>query len=279
MYDPTFTLANLKAEVRRVDFLNFPKLRSEGALEESIQLAYQYASISGRLAPQIAYSNSRGKLLSRASDYSAVLVLRKLNRNLGVLAPYNQVSREATVASLQLALSEAVPYRLYKLDVRHCYESFLRSTIEDWLTINCARFGAITGRMVRELLDRHAQCGGSGLPRGLAISSTLANALLSPFDIEVCARSEVFFYKRYVDDVALLTSAREQESDLLAFLSSKLPAGLAFSRKKEKQTIFTAGPLSKKAQPNPAYKQFDFLGYEFKVGVACVQATTDRYCR
>lgn len=45
---------------------------------------------------------------------------------------------------------------------------------------------------------------GYGLPRGLAVSSYLAEVFLKQVDLRISSRNEVCFYSRYVDDIILL---------------------------------------------------------------------------
>lgn len=272
MYDPAFTAETLRAQVRRVDFMNFPSIKDKGVLDQEIQEALELVRTPGALAALISYSRVRGKLVAQASSYRAQLVLRKVNENLESLSGQSASSRDSMVQALRLVLAEAVPYRAYKLDVQSCFESFDRELVTTWLS-GTTRLGGTTMRLTLELLDKHWRSGGRGVPRGLAMSAALAEALLQGFDIHARSLDGVFFYQRFVDDIVVITNPQKDQGALISALGSKLPKGLEFSQKKKKS--FTVQALGKGASTNKS-SSLDFLGYELIVDVAKSDPTSPR---
>lgn len=104
----------------------------------------------------------------------------------------------------------------------------------------------------------------SGLPRGLAISATLSEYLLRAFDNEVSAMRGVRFYSRYVDDIILVLSPREQVDEVVSACADLLPQNLQFSRRKSKQYEFQ---ITRGTNPPVPERAIDFLGY-------CLQVST-----
>jgi len=271
MYDPAFTAQTLRAQVRRVDFMNFPSLKGKGVLDQEIQGALELIRTPGALAALISYSPIGGKLVAKASNYRAQLVLRKVSENLESLLDRSASSRESMVQALRLVLAEAVPYRAYKLDVQSCYESFDRESIRAWLS-GTARLGT-TMRLTMEILDKHWASGGRGIPRGLAMSAALAEALLRDFDIYAKSIDGVFFYQRFVDDIVVITHPQKDQGALILALENELPKGLEFSKKKKK--IF-AVPVLGKGAGTSKLSSLDFLGYELIVDVGGSDPTSPR---
>ncbi len=58
-----------------------------------------------------------------------------------------------------------------------------------------------------ELLDRNIV----GLPRGVPLSATLSEYSMKRFDRFVSTLPEVYYYARYVDDIVIVTGAREDK--------------------------------------------------------------------
>lgn len=176
-------------------------------------------------------------------------------------------NRELIVRALRTLLSEAVEYRVYKLDVRSFFESFEGTQVIDRLK-RC-RVSGPTLSVIDHLLTNHKSRSYFGLPRGLSISSTLSEVMMETFDAYVLQHRQVFFYRRYVDDLTLVTSARENSSEFLQELEGRLPTGLQFKTGK-KRCEFQVKPFKKrnmKASNTPTHKSFDYLGYEFNVTI------------
>src|SRR5690606_413569 len=91
---------------------------------------------------------------------------------------------------------------------------------------------------------------------------------LSKFDATVERHPDVFFYRRYVDDIVIISSQREDPADFKRSVASCLPDGLVFKRVKEcgfdakrfKAKDAKAGNVTK-------YECIDYLGYRFYVAV------------
>jgi hypothetical protein len=264
--DQAFAIHTLRACVRRIDFFNFPHLKNPSALDAEIAAAIAFLDEPSAHISEVLYSTLRGKPVARASTYRAALALRKVDLNLRYCAGDVAEDRREVVLSLKGILAEGVPYRLYKLDVRKFFESTDPSYVLELLANAEKGVSLGTRRAVSEVLKYHALCGHSGIPRGLAISSTIAELVMSSFDRVVESHHEVFYYRRYVDDITLVTSQREEPAAFLKFLEQSLPKGLEFKRAKGSGfSVKRFRSTDAKVNKIPVFETFDYLGYQFNV--------------
>lgn len=90
----------------------------------------------------------------------------------------------------------------------------------------------------------------TGIPQGAPLSPVLANVYLNELDQELESKNASFV--RFADDIAIVTSTREEAASLLQHLKSWLPAALSLSLSEEKTKIVPAA-------------QCRILGYQFSV--------------
>ncbi|HWG88377.1 MAG TPA: antiviral reverse transcriptase Drt3a [Candidatus Acidoferrales bacterium] len=268
MVDQAFAIHTVRSCVRRIDFFNFPHIKNQSALDAEVESAVAFLDDPSKYVGEILYSSLHGKPVARTSTFRSALAIRKVNQNLRYGLNASADDRRAIVQSLRGVLAEGVPYSLYKLDVRRFFESTSVDYVASTLAGADKSVSLGTRRVINAVLDRHAGGGYSGIPRGLAISSTLAEWVMSGFDRAVEGHDEVFYFRRYVDDITIVTSQREDPSDFRRFLESVLPEGLEF--KKSKDSGFSVKRFRSKdarAGKIPDFENFDYLGYEFNVAI------------
>lgn len=73
---------------------------------------------------------------------------------------------------------------------------------------------------------------------------------------------DVFYYARYVDDIIIITSSREDCSEIPSFVEKQLPFGLSLNRKKYDEAD---GSKHYKSNTIPPAEEFEYLGYTFKI--------------
>jgi hypothetical protein len=258
---------NLQKQVRRPDFLSYPQIREEDALHAALNQALHLLLAPGSLAKNISYSNIAGKQVARASTYSAVLALRLINSAVLNGYPLAKNNREIIVQSLKAILSEQVRFKIYKMDVKSFYESFDKDYTAAALASNL-KIPSATKLLIEQLVENHISNGNKGLPRGLTISPSLSDALMLNFDERIETNRDVFFYKRYVDDITIITSGRENSSTFARHVEEELPPGLVFKLKKDKLfELFPCNPKSGKTGTGnqTKYLELEYLGYSFNV--------------
>lgn len=262
MFDPTIHAKTIARYLEAGDFRKDPTLFNPVVL----QAAVDTAAAMGRngLAPiSLIKSKLRGKDVYQTASLPHKLVLRHVTSNIRRVTGVKQDNRQFIISCISSLVSEGTAFRVYKFDIKSFYESVhVRSIVND-LSSDLA----FSGQSVRALQSLFAELelqGIAGLPRGMAVSATLAEYLLRPFDAEMSNSLGVWYYSRFVDDILVITDGLETPAEFTALASTLLPSGLRFN---DKSKHFTFLPF-KKNNPNVTEDAFNFLGYNFTVGKA-----------
>jgi hypothetical protein len=190
-----------------------------------------------------------------------LVVLRCLNRTIRQAVRIRPADRDTVIRCLATILAEGVPHRLYKLDIKKFFESigvldlFAQLANEPRIPRNVT---LILQNFLIELVDRRIV----GVPRGVPLSATLSEYLMMRFDSIVSRSKEVYFYARYVDDIIIITGAREDKTSFNRFIRRALPKGLSFNSLK---TTFLDIPVQHKSNGAALVGSFDYLGYNFSI--------------
>jgi hypothetical protein len=259
MYDQSINNKSLYKALRRSDFHNIFDLRDDTLRAAIIFRAVGVSQKGGWDNSPLKTSQLKGKNVYSLPNFHDELLVRKINNNLRHFINIRNPARTSIISNLSRITAEAVPYRIYRLDVKSFFESFsvahVLKKIDDLDILSLA-----TKRVLRDLFKHFAASGGTGIPRGLAISSTLSEMMMSEFDTQVKNMINVFFYARYVDDIIIVTSANETESSFTKLISNLLPDGLNLSRKKQEITT-----VPRATKSSTFHFSFEYLGYKFDV--------------
>lgn len=265
MYDSSFNRLTLGRKLLTSDFFDTPSLKTCSVKEALIADALNSVKTSfGGGNPLVSFMR-RGKRIYRIANLKDELVVRKICRNLNKATKAHQQNRDAIVSNISKLITEGVPYRIYRLDIKSFYESFSDSYILE--TINAhSRINPTTKRLVSDLLKQYAANGGTGLPRGLSLSATISELLMSEFDDAIRHIGGVYFYARYVDDILVITKGSENCSVFKKDLKNLLPSGLKLNHCKQIiRTIDERVSPIKPAAAKTTVLSFDYLGYRFTV--------------
>lgn len=260
MYDPTIHTKTIARHFRPTDFVADKKLLNKDHLEAVVAEA---VSIGQQGFPSVTLKTSllRRKNVYQVADIAQNLVLRHITSNIRRVTSVKQDDRAFIVSCLKDLLSEGLPFRVYKFDIKSFYESVTVPDIVDKLRHDVA-FSGQSVRTIQSFFDELVKLGVSGLPRGLALSATLAEYLLRPFDRKVANLPGVWFFARFVDDIVIVTDGREDAQDFIGDVEKILPNGLAFNSKSKKFDFARyTGP-----NVDATEHTFEFLGYNFDVG-------------
>lgn len=259
MYDQSINKKSLFRILRRSDFHKVFDLKDEALLTEFLVRAVAVGEVGGWNTSPLKISQLKGKNVYSLPAFQDELLIRKINNNIRHFRKVRNPARTSIVTNLSRIVAEAVPYRIYRLDVKKFFESFsindVLKKIDDIDVLSLT-----TKKILRNLFMHFEKSGGAGIPRGLAISSTLSELMMAEFDMRMKNMSNVFFYSRYVDDIIIVTSACECESSFTRSISKLLPEGLKLSRKK--QEIIT---VPKATAKSTFQFPFEYLGYKFDI--------------
>jgi hypothetical protein len=197
----------------------------------------------------------------KVTSLSHLIVLRRINFILRYSIGLQQSDRDIIVRRLATILGEGVHHRIYKYDIKSFYESINTARLLTDIS-NDGRVPRHVSRLLHDYSARLSALGVAGLPRGIALSATLAEYAMQAFDNYVSRLPEVYFYSRYVDDIIIVTNARSTRATFGNHIRHKLPYGLDFNPTK---TQFLDIAIQKKITGNPVIGTIDYLGYRFAV--------------
>jgi len=225
-------------------------------------------------------SSALGKQVLSTCDATDALVLRKINDNIRRSYGIRQTQRSHAVKLVKKALSEWTPKGIVSVDLKSCFETITPNVVIEKLK----RDGQVSHQTIHllETFFKQTQRFGAnkyskGLPRGVLISSTLAELFLKGLDREISCFKGVYVYVRYVDDILALCAGPAEE--LFSSVSSAIcEQGLKLN--KAKCAVKNAGctcafecnhplgscPCDSKCKckfKNLNLDAIDYLGYKF----------------
>ena len=164
-------------------------------------------------------------------------------------------------------MSDGSAFRVYKYDIKSFYESVSIDDLLNRLRLDVA-FSGQPSRIISSLFKDLKAQSLQGLPRGIALSATLAEYLMRSFDRKISGYDGVWYYSRFVDDIIVVARPDIEPSVFDKFASECLPPGLKFNDK-SKWNLFEPYVKNKKEDSKEAPEgDFDFLGYNFSVSKA-----------
>lgn len=266
MYDQSFNFISISKVLRKNDFFLKPWLRSPISKDAEIEAAVGRSTGGFAAFSFLDRSILRGKNVYRIPVFSHELLLRKIDKNIRKAKPLFSPSRDYIIANLRALISESSQFKLYRLDIKSFYESLSLSLVLN-AVYQMKGLSPQTKDHVKNILEHFTNGGGQGIPRGMALSATLSEVVMSSFDESVKSMSGVYFYSRYVDDIVIITSGEEHSKQFIAKMSKMLPAGLHLNKKKQEVCSAPDSSGYKKNQhpEMPMLFSFEYLGYSFSV--------------
>lgn len=267
MYDQSFSKRTLARVFEKLDFIGIKTHADLETFRENILNKAVDSAASGfvKTANPLVSFPLNGRQIFMFHSLWEEIVARKLNSNIKKTSKATSRGRSQIVSNLRLLLEEGVPFRVYRLDVKSFYESFRVSHVISKVG-EIAELSPQSKRLMHDLLACHAALGGAGIPRGLALSAALSDHLMQDFDHMVSGHPEVFFFSRYVDDIIVVTSAREDATIFVRRLENMLPPGLHLNP--VKRQVVEAKDRVNPTKPSDATVhlfRFDYLGYSFQI--------------
>ncbi|MCP1774736.1 antiviral reverse transcriptase Drt3a [Bradyrhizobium japonicum] len=218
----------------------------------------QYGFVTLKLDPIII----KGKVAHCVRTTPHAIVLRGLNRIIRQATQIRPSDRDTIVRRLTTVLQEGVPHRIYKFDIKAFFESVDTKTLFERVA-NIPSMPRNAALVLLNYLNELRSRGIVGLPRGVPLSATLSEFALHRFDRELSLLPEIYFHARYVDDIVVVTSARENPRDFVRKIRRLLaPLGLELNYKKTKTIDI---PVQSKSDGKTILGKFDYLGYAFSV--------------
>lgn len=161
-------------------------------------------------------------------------------------------ARGNVTEALKLVLADGSPKVVYRTDIRNCYESIPQERLLSLVRSN-NKVPRIVVNQCEVLLQEFQALSSSdhGVPRGVGISSTLAEVYLQQIDEAIKRRINPLFYARFVDDIIVVVNPRYGNDVAKAVREVVRSIGLALKPSK----------TSKVHHDKP--RSIDFLGYRY----------------
>lgn len=272
MYDQSFGFMPLLKCLRKSDFYKFPDLRIEKNKIDLILSASEAAHATFEKTNPLQSFHLLKRTLYKIPNFAHEIVIRKIGKNLRHATRKKVFSRDFIASNVITLTKEGVPYTVYRLDIKSFFESVNTQHLVEKIK-STRGISQLTQTNLFWLLQQHAAIGGSGLPRGLSISSILAELTLDEFDTKINNHVCVYYYSRYVDDIIIITSGLEEQNEFSCFLNECLPPGLTFNTKKTKIASASSYPEWQDTI-DVLVCNFDYLGYNIKIFDPCPPTRT-----
>lgn len=216
------------------------------------------------------------KKIFTTSSIDDDIVLSKLNSNITKTYNLRQSDRHTIVKQIISLLKEETPKFIYKFDINEFYESINPILISsDILSEN--HLSAESNYILNDYIKLLKKSNINGMPRGIGLSSTFSELVMSSFDKAIRRNKNIYYYTRFVDDILIFSTERINiKNEIIKFL----PNGLKLNWKKNKLIIVSPCKCSEKCTCtlskckcfdkcrckliDSKLENFDFLGYNFK---------------
>ncbi len=206
-----------------------------------------------QFSPFHVSKQSHGRIFT-TSNKEDEFAIRKLNDNIKRVYSIKSNDRNIIIPQIITLIKETTPFYIVKVDIEKFFENIDRKNLLEIL-LSDSSLSYITRELLKKLFNSQQLKNYKGLPRGLSISSTLAEYCLKEFDKKCRRLSYCYYYVRYVDD--MLFFFHELPEDILFKISSFLPFGLRINY--SKSSVIKPDQIS-----TEKVKVVTYLGYQFK---------------
>lgn len=260
MIEHAFTKKNIARVIAHKDFSADPSLIEDAERNALVANAIRQIEKDTVFHPSLINLKIAGKIAYTFATIEQELVTRLISKNLRSNYNIRSQNRHTIIRNTLSFLKEGSPYRLYRYDIVNFFENIDREAIIKKLLNEekCPRHTIV-------LLDKFFKALSlqniAGLPRGLGISSILAELQLLEFDRHLKNSSDIFFYSRFVDDILIIAPHNFSQSDMYAMVTAQL-APLEVHKVGDKAASIH---IAKMHYGVPSSVSFDYLGYRFNI--------------
>lgn len=191
------------------------------------------------------------KYVYLTSSFHHKIILRRCDFVLKKLFEVNIKNRHSIIDELIVFLKESPGFYIYRTDIKSFFESINQDLLLEKLECHKELSSTIYYIVFYLIKSLNKPV---GIPRGLEISSSLAEVFLRKFDEKIHHSSNTLYYARFVDDIILISSKKIDADD---FFKKHLPDGLFLNNKK------TISIELEHYKDQSTEKTLNYLGYEF----------------
>ncbi len=182
------------------------------------------------------------------------LILRRMYHDLCDRLHVGQSNRNMIIRQMAILMNTKKPFFAIRLDIHSFYESINRNDLLNRIKIVC-KVNPLTIKLLDILFSHPLIEPCNGLPRGLSISSAMAEYDLKYFDYDIQKMNGVYYYARFVDDGIIFCSSKEERALVFNSIPEFLNRlGLSINTRKtytiDSDSLLANSPL-------------EYLGYSF----------------
>jgi len=202
--------------------------------------------------------NKRAVLSTRSLEET--LVIRKISNNIRRAYSMREQNRTELIRTAKQALKEPTPKTIIRLDLKSCYESIhlndlLKELNSDSL-VSTETISLIEHLFLTAYKKANHNTRG-GIPRGLILSTTLAELALRKLDKALRSLNGVYLMLRYVDDMLIFTTEPKESAE------KSVRETVRAHNFKINEEKFKIQVVSRKGAGAAQSVSLDFLGYKF----------------
>ncbi|HHR6391372.1 TPA: antiviral reverse transcriptase Drt3a [Providencia alcalifaciens] len=255
MLQQDFSENSLRGYLYPSDFIKNRELLSPHDLKAFFDILKDYLKFIDQDKIALRILDISNKAIFNTECFHHKIILRRCDYILKKLFDINVKNRHLIIDELVVFIKENPSYTIVRTDIKSFFESIEHSFLINELD-NKKELSYITYNIIFQLIQSYKLTAGTnkGVPRGLEISSSLAEIALIKFDREINKNNDVLYYGRFVDDIILVM---KNNADHISFLKKILPGGLALNKLKSKSILLKSFPEYK----GDFY--FNYLGYKF----------------
>lgn len=256
MFDQSISEKSLRRLLAKGDRKKYELGESKEEFRRNLsEMATRISSPTFEFSPFRTAKQRHGQIFTpiRSDDEFAI---RKLNDNLKRQYSIRMADRNVIVPQVITLAREGATFHLVKLDIEKFFDNVDRNQLLEKLLADPS-LSHITRELLKKLFTSPQLSTRPGLPRGLSISSTLAEYALQKFDAECRRLPYCYYYVRYVDD--MLFFCHENPEHIEADIQSHLPLGLKLNDAKFARIDVNKGICTTSSKSTD---RISYLGYE-----------------
>ena len=206
-------------------------------------------------------------------DAATYFALKQVQYNIKKLYQVKQSNRYNILCQLKNLLNDKFPKYVIRTDIKDFFETIPRDKIEQKINDDDHVLTTSSKKIIKQILSEYTRLSGkkNGIPRGVGISSYLAELYMRSIDDEIRSQKDVIYYARYVDDIIVIY-APQPNSDI-SNLQKKLndiitKYGLELNNEKTESIDLM----------KPTKETLEYLGYkvEYSGGIVKLELTESR---
>lgn len=233
------------------DFWRWDILNTYGDIQKAADIISANWKKESPRIKELSINKIANKSIYTPQNLEDHLAIKITDRYLRRIYKVRQSDRNRMIRQTIALMRDQSNIAFIRLDIKDCYESIIYSSLIDKIKSDLI----LSPKCITVLEDIHKLLelqGNNGLPRGISVSSTLAELYLEKLDKMISSESGIIFSARYVDDVVIAVQENDAEK-IKNKIEEKIINFLKLQVNHEKSCVFLQN----------SGEFFELLGYSF----------------